>query len=173
MSAPVLLVDNLQKQFPVRRSLGQWMRRQPAQAVVAVDGVSLIVERGRVLGIVGESGCGKSTLARCILRLEEPDGGRVELDGSDLLAMPRRQLRGERRRMQMVFQDPYTSLNPRMTVGAAIAEAALVHGVAGKENVSAYVREMLELVGLSPATAERRPRQLSGSPAPLPLGPRC
>jgi oligopeptide/dipeptide ABC transporter ATP-binding protein len=162
MSDSVLVVERVSKRFPMRRGIGDQLRRRPARAVVAVDDVSLRVERGQVLGIVGETGCGKSTLARCILRLEQIDGGRIELDGRDLVTMSARELRRERRRIQIVFQDPYTSLNPRLTVGDALAEAALVHGLAARVTVDAYVAELLGQVGLQPSTAKQRPRQLSG-----------
>jgi oligopeptide/dipeptide ABC transporter ATP-binding protein len=158
----VLVVDHVSKRFPLRRGAGEHVKKTPARAVVAVDDVSLSVERGRVLGIVGESGCGKSTLARCILQLERADRGRVELGGRDLASLSSRELRRERRRIQMVFQDPYTSLNPRLTVGQAIGEAARVHGTATRSTCEAYVAELLELVGLSPSVANRRPRGLSG-----------
>jgi oligopeptide transport system ATP-binding protein len=161
-STPLLAIDGLQKRFVMERSLGGWLRREPARAVTAVDGVSLAVSRGQILGIVGESGCGKTTLARCVLRLTEPDEGTVRLDGDDLLTLPRGHLRAMRKRIQMVFQDPYTSLNPRLTIGEAIGEAARVHGVVDRSREKAYVTEMLDLVGLVPAVYDRLPRALSG-----------
>jgi oligopeptide transport system ATP-binding protein len=158
----VLVVENLRKSFPMARSFGDTVRRRPPRVLRAVDGVSLHVRRGEVLGVVGESGCGKTTLAHCIMRLLAPDSGSVLLDGTDFLALGRTDLRRARRRIQMVFQDPYTSLNPRRTVGEAIAEAALVHRVVEKGAVDAYVAELLELVGLRASAASRRPRELSG-----------
>jgi oligopeptide transport system ATP-binding protein len=162
VSDPALVVEHVSKRFALRRSLREHIGRASARAVTAVDDVSLTAERGRVLGIVGESGCGKSTLARCILRLEDLDRGRVALLGQDLGELSAKELRRERRRIQMVFQDPYTSLNPRLTIGAAIAEAALVHKIVERDQVEAHVAELLELVGLQASVATRRPRALSG-----------
>jgi oligopeptide/dipeptide ABC transporter ATP-binding protein len=158
----VLTVSDLHKSFPMARSLSNIARRRAPRILRAVDGVSLEVRRGEVLGIVGESGCGKTTLAHCIMRLTPPDSGSVRLDDTDFLGLGRSDLRRARRRIQMVFQDPYTSLNPRRTVGDAIGEAALVHRVATKRDVDAYVGELLELVGLRASAATRRPRELSG-----------
>jgi oligopeptide/dipeptide ABC transporter ATP-binding protein len=160
--ASVLTVSDLHKSFPMARSLSDIVRRRPPRILRAVDGVSLEVRRGEVLGIVGESGCGKTTLAHCIMRLTPPDTGSVRLDDTDFLGLGRTDLRRARRRIQMVFQDPYTSLNPRRTIGDAIGEAALVHGVASKQDVAAYVAELLEIVGLRASAATRRPRELSG-----------
>jgi oligopeptide/dipeptide ABC transporter ATP-binding protein len=128
----------------------------------ALNDVSLTVARGAVLGIVGESGSGKSTLARCLGLLERPDLGRVLLDGADLTALAPRQLRRERRRIQVVFQDPYASLNPRLSVGSAIAEVIRVHRLAPKSAVPARVTELLALVGLPASAASRRPAEFSG-----------
>jgi oligopeptide/dipeptide ABC transporter ATP-binding protein len=158
----VLVVEDLVKTFPVPRTARELLQHRPRRAVVAVDGVSLEVRRGEVLGVVGESGCGKTTLARCVVRLLEPDSGSVRLAGTDLLDLPREELRKARRRIQMIFQDPYTSLNPRQSVGDAIAEAALVHGTTTRAGADAFVAETLALVGLGAATARRRPRELSG-----------
>ena len=121
MNETVLAAEGVHKRFVLRQNAVERLRRRAARVVVAVDDVSLTVERGRILGIVGESGCGKSTLARCILRLEELDGGRVQLDGRDLATLSPRELRGERRRLQTAFQDPYLAQS-RLTVGDAIAE---------------------------------------------------
>jgi oligopeptide/dipeptide ABC transporter ATP-binding protein len=158
----ILVVEDLVKTFPVPRTARELVQRRPRRALVAVDGVSLDVRRGEVLGVVGESGCGKTTLARCVVRLLDPDSGSVRLAGTELLALGRQELRHARRRIQMIFQDPYTSLNPRRTVGDAIAEAALVHGTTTRADAAAFVVETLALVGLGAATARRRPRELSG-----------
>ncbi|MGH3097235.1 MAG: ABC transporter ATP-binding protein [Streptosporangiales bacterium] len=132
-------------------------------AVRAVDGVSLAIERGQTLGVVGESGCGKSTLARLLVRLEDPTAGRVVLDGDDLTAMRRSRLRAARRRIQLVFQNPYASLNPRLTIGDALAEVLHVHGMAaGKAAARHRVAELLEMVGLPASAAGQHPHQLSG-----------
>jgi ABC-type glutathione transport system ATPase component len=159
---PLLVVQGLSKQFGLRRTLAERVARAETQPVRAVDDVSFGLRRGEILGIAGESGSGKTTLARCVIRLVEPDEGTVELGGVDVRAARGRQLRELRRRMQMVFQDPYASLNPRMTVGTALHEAGRVHRRPGSENGEQFVREALERVHLSPALAKRRPRELSG-----------
>jgi oligopeptide/dipeptide ABC transporter ATP-binding protein len=145
--ALILRATNLVKEYPIRRS------RRPLRALA---GVSLELDRGETLGIVGESGCGKSTLARLLVRLEQPTSGTVEFDGVDLTALSGARLRARRRRIQMVFQDPYASLDPRQRVGAAIEEVLRVHELRGR------VDELLGLVGLSHAHAERYPHELSG-----------
>jgi oligopeptide/dipeptide ABC transporter ATP-binding protein len=136
--------------------------KREREPVKALDDVSLAVARHETVALVGESGSGKSTLARVVLRLVEPDRGRVLLDGEDLLAMDRRTLIAARRRIQMVFQDPYSSLNPRRTVQYAIAEPARVHDIVAGSDETAYVAELLDRVGLSTRTASRLPRELSG-----------
>jgi oligopeptide/dipeptide ABC transporter ATP-binding protein len=155
MSA-LLAAEGLVKHFPIRDALGR-----ARGAVRAVDGVSLTLPRGETLAIVGESGCGKSTLGRLLLRLVEPDVGRLFFDGEDLLALSPRALRARRRRMQLVFQDPYGSLDPRMTVEAAIREPLRLHGLhRGAE--AARVAALLERVGLRPEQARRWPHEFSG-----------
>ncbi|MFB9839424.1 ABC transporter ATP-binding protein [Actinoallomurus acaciae] len=153
MNAPVLEVKDLVKHYPVRRS---------GRSVRAVDGVSLSVGPGEVLGLVGESGSGKSTIGRCVLRLTEPTAGSVSLGGRDVTHLSRRALRPLRRDVHMVFQDPYSSLNPRFTVGQIVAEPLRRHGVARGAEVEARVREMLERVGLRAGMRTRRPHELSG-----------
>ena len=160
MTAALLEVTDLEKVFPIVR--GGALRRTVG-AIRAVDGVSLEIAAGETLGLVGESGSGKSTLARCVLRLLEPTAGRVVFDGRDVLACDRRQLRRLRRDMQIVFQDPYRSLDPRMTVEQLIAEPLDVHGLAATRAARrARVAELLALVGLEPGHAARYPRAFSG-----------
>jgi ABC-type glutathione transport system ATPase component len=161
-SAPPLRVEGLCKDFGLRRTVAERIGRTQATPVRAVDDVSFTLRRGEILGCAGESGSGKTTLARCITRLVEPDAGIIELDGVDVRAARGKQLRELRRRMQMVFQDPYSSLNPRMTVGAALHEAGRVHNRPGSEHAEEFVRKALERVHLSGRVATRRPRELSG-----------
>ncbi|HYH33080.1 MAG TPA: oligopeptide/dipeptide ABC transporter ATP-binding protein [Pseudonocardia sp.] len=156
MSEPLLVARDLAKHFPIRSGV----LRRTTGAVKAVDGVDLEVHPGETLGLVGESGCGKSTTARLLLRLMQPTRGELVFDGQDLLAMPRRQLRHVRRDMQIVFQDPQASLNPRMSVGRIVAEPLRTHGYDG--NLRARVLELLGLVGLRPEHAERYPHEFSG-----------
>ncbi|MEO7189601.1 MAG: dipeptide ABC transporter ATP-binding protein [Vicinamibacterales bacterium] len=155
-----LQVENLVKHFAM--STGILFRRQTG-AVKAVDGVSFDLRRGETLGIVGESGCGKSTLARLLVRLETPTGGRVMLDGRDIHQVSGPELRRLRRNLQLVMQDPYSSLNPRMTVGDIIGEPFDIHPeVAPRGTRRTRVRELLEMVGLSPEHINRYPHQFSG-----------
>lgn len=137
-------------------------RRTQSDARPALADVSIRLGRGHVLGLVGESGSGKSTLARCLNLIERPDSGRVTLDGIELTALPRRQLRQHRRRIQIIFQDPYASLNPRLPVGSALAEVLRIHRIVPNDAISARVSELLALVGLPEDAADRFPREFSG-----------
>ena len=163
MTAPPLLhVAGVVKAFPLRRTVRERVSRAETPVHRAVDDVSFQLVRGEILGLAGGSGSGKTTLARCLIRLVEPDAGSVVLDGADVLAARGTALRELRRRMQMVFQDPFASLNPRMTVQAALHEAGRVHRRPGSEDAETFVRRLLEQVHLSPSTAARLPRELSG-----------
>ncbi|WP_327038644.1 dipeptide ABC transporter ATP-binding protein [Micromonospora maris] len=156
----ILDVDNVVKHFPITQGV---LFKRKVGAVKAVDGVSFDLRRGETLGIVGESGCGKSTLARMLMRLERPTAGRATLAGRDLFAASGGELRRIRRNMQMVMQDPYTSLNPRMTVGDIIGEPFEIHPEAApKGSRQQRVQELLDVVGLNPEHINRYPHQFSG-----------
>jgi oligopeptide transport system ATP-binding protein len=155
----LLWVAGLEKTFPVGK--GQLFGRGRA-VLPAVDGVSFDVRRGETFGLVGESGCGKSTIARCVLRLIRPTGGRVFFEGIDLEGLAKPELRRLRRRMQIVFQDPFASLDPRMSTRAIVEEPLLVHGVGNRSTRSRRAMEMLELVGLTADQAGRKPHEFSG-----------
>jgi oligopeptide transport system ATP-binding protein len=154
----LLEVRRLKKHFPVR---GGFLGRERA-AIRAVDGITFWLGRAQTLGLVGESGSGKTTAGRTLLRLIEPSGGEALFEGRDIFAMDRKELRRMRRRAQIVFQDPFASLNPRMTVGDAIREVLRVHRLAKGRAAEARVRELLEIVGLSPLHADRYPHEFSG-----------
>ena len=150
---PLLVATDLVRTYPVRGT---------RQTLTAVAGVSLTLRSGETLGIVGESGCGKSTLARLLVRLEDPTAGRIELDGEDVTALGHGALAGFRRRVQLVFQDPYASLNPRITVGRTLEEVLTVHRLGGRDARHRRVGELLDMVGLAERFAGRYPHQLSG-----------
>jgi oligopeptide transport system ATP-binding protein len=159
MSEPLLRVNELVKQFPVKGGI----LGRAVDHVHAVDGVSFELNAGETLGLVGESGCGKSTTGRCILRLIEPTSGEVWFEGRNITAFSHKELTALRRDLQIIFQDPYASLNPRMTVGAIVGEALIIHGLA--KNRRAFqdrVIELLETVGLTADHARRYPHEFSG-----------
>jgi oligopeptide/dipeptide ABC transporter ATP-binding protein len=158
LDTPLLSVRGLVKHFPVRRGLFG----RAAGAVRAVDGVSLDIAPGETLGVVGESGCGKTTLGRSILRLVEPTAGTIHFDGVDVRSLEGRALRAMRRNLQIIFQDPFSSLNPRMTVGATVREGLTVHRIAEGADADRRVRQLLEEVGLRSEYASRYPHEFSG-----------
>ncbi len=154
----LLQVTNLKKYYPVRRGLFG----RSNQSVKAVDGVSFEIKQGETLGLVGESGCGKTTTGRCILRLIEPDSGEVRFDGNDWLSLRGKELRAMRRHMQMIFQDPYGSLNPRMAISTILEEPLIIHRMGRKNERLERVAELLRIVGLEPAAMRRYPHEFSG-----------
>ena len=158
MTETLLEARDLVKHFTVRGTAF----RGGGEVVHAVDGVSLDVRSGETLGVVGESGCGKSTLGRLLVRLHEPTSGSVRFGGSDITTLSRRRLRPYRREMQMIFQDPYASLNPRKRVGQILGDPFEIHGGLSREKTRLRVRELLETVGLSPDHVNRYPHEFSG-----------
>ena len=157
---PLVEVKGLRMHFPVTEGI---VARRQIGEVKAVDGIDFTVARGETLGLVGESGCGKTTTGRCILRLERPTGGEIRYDGTDIARLGRGELLSLRRRIQVIFQDPYSSLNPRMKVGEIIAEPIKVHRI--ERNAArrgARVRELLSVCGLDPKFADRYPHEMSG-----------
>jgi oligopeptide transport system ATP-binding protein len=155
----LLRVENLVKHFPIRQGL---ILQKRVGAVRAVDGVSFDVHQGETLGLVGESGCGKSTTGRTILQIFRPTSGSVRFDGVNLVNLKGKELRLMRRKMQMIFQDPYASLNPRMTVGEIIGEPLIIHNAARDSEIEDRVANLLEMVGLNPAFGNRYPHEFSG-----------
>ena len=157
---PLLEVRGLRMHFPVTEGM---IARRHIGDVKAVDGVDLAIQRGETLGLVGESGCGKTTMGRCILRLEKPTAGEILYNGIDIARLGRRELVALRRRIQVIFQDPYSSLNPRQKVGSIIGEPMMVHGVEKDPRRRAdRVRELLSVCGLNPNFADRYPHEMSG-----------
>ena len=157
---PLLEVKNLEMYFPINSGL---IFQHKVGDVKAVDGVSFSILPGETLGLVGESGSGKTTIGRSIIQLNRPTAGEIWLDGVDLCTLEGNKLRAMRRRMQMVFQDPYSSLNPRMTIGSIVGEPLIVHNMAkGKKEVREQVAELLHVVGLNPSMVDRYPHEFSG-----------
>ncbi|HEY5046000.1 MAG TPA: ATP-binding cassette domain-containing protein [Solirubrobacteraceae bacterium] len=157
---PLMEVRELEKHFPLTRGV---LLRRKVGAVKAVDGVSFAVMKGETLGIVGETGCGKSTTARLMMRLLEPTAGTVRFDGNDITHLKGAKLKATRRELQMVFQDPYSSLNPRKTVGAIVAEPFAIHGLhPERAERRKKVRELMDTVGLNPEHYNRYPHEFSG-----------
>src|SRR5688572_16000698 len=152
-SSPLIEVRNLVKHFPVDNS---------DDVVQAVDDVSFDMVTGETLGLVGESGCGKSTVGRCLLRLHEPTSGQVLFEGRNIVGLPHRQMQTMRREMQIIFQDPYASLNPRLSIRSIIAEPLKIHGIGDKQSQRARVADLLERVGMDPKYADRYPHEFSG-----------
>lgn len=155
----LLRVENLKKHFPIRRGL---IIQRTVGAVKAVDGISFDIKKGETLGLVGESGCGKSTTGRTILKLHEPTSGNVYYRDTNLAEISSERMRRFRRDLQIIFQDPYASLNPRMTVGKIVGEPLEVHDIGSRKERRERVRELLELVGLNPYFIDRYPHEFSG-----------
>lgn len=155
---PLLEVQGLKKYYPVKQGLF----KKTVGYVKAVDGVDFSIGHGETFGLVGESGCGKTTIGKSILRLTEPTEGSVIFNGSDLLGLGKEELRKQRRNMQIIFQDPYGSLNPRMTIRELIGEPMLKHGIVKNDGISARVKELMEIVGLNPRHMKRYPHEFSG-----------
>ena len=155
----LLRVEKLVKHFPIKKGI---VFQKQVGAVHAVDNISFEVKQGETLGLVGESGCGKSTTGRAVLQLQRPTSGSVIFDGVDLAKAKGNDLRPMRRKMQMIFQDPYASLNPRMTVGEIIGEPMIIHKIAAQNELEARVANLLNLVGLNPAFSTRYPHEFSG-----------
>src|SRR5690606_16939354 len=157
-SDALLVVRGLRKYFPIRKGFFQ----RHAGDVRAVDGVSFHLRKGETLGLVGESGCGKTTTGRAILRMEPPTAGSARFDGRNIVEMERDELRRFRRRAQYIFQDPFSSLNPRMTIWETIREVLTIHGLATGRAADERIAELLRIVGLRPEHAERYPHEFSG-----------
>src|SRR5690606_37150447 len=158
LMTPLLKVDHLSKEFVVERTVFG----RPVKTVRAVDDVSLEIGKGETLALVGESGCGKSTLGRLIMRLVDPSSGTITLTGQDITSLSDRSLKPVRRRVQLIFQDPFASLNPRMTVGQMVAEPLMLHDIVPAAKRTERVKELLQAVGLSAQHINRYPHEFSG-----------
>ncbi len=160
----ILEVRDLKKYFPVRRSFIEIIKKSPQKYVKAVDGISFKIKRGETLSLIGESGCGKTTAGRTILRLIEPTDGKIIFEGRDITNIPEKELRPIRKEMQIIFQDPYASLSPKMKIGEAISHPLLIHNLADKEEAKEIALKMLKRVGLTPEEEfyNRYPHHLSG-----------
>ena len=158
MNDVLINIQNLKKYFPIKRGI----LSRIVGHVKAVDDVSFSIRKGETLGLVGESGCGKTTTGRCILRLIEPTAGQIQFSGHNVLELDRSKMRSLRREMQIIFQDPYSSLNPRITIGGMLEEVLRVHKLAEGETIKKRVAELLEIVGLSSYHARRYPHEFSG-----------
>ncbi len=156
---PLLQVTDLHKHFPIKEGL---LIERKVGEVRAVDGVSFDVQPGETLSLVGESGSGKSTTGYCVLQLMKPTSGSVKFEGTELTELGREELRRMRREMQIVFQDPYSSLDPRMTVGDIVGEPLVVHGIGTRRDRSARIRDLLDVVGFNPSYTNRYPHEFSG-----------
>ena len=159
---PIISVEDAMVHFPVKQSLSQYIKGEPKKFIQALNGVRLEITRGETLGIVGESGCGKSTLARTLVGLETATDGRVRFKGKDIAELRGHQRRSFNRQVQMIFQDPYGSLNPRMTVGQMLKEALSVHHVLPKKGIPARIRELMTLVRLPADAIDKYPHEFSG-----------
>jgi len=158
MEEAMIRVENLKKYFPITGGVFS----RTVGYVKAVEDVSFTINKGETLGLVGESGCGKSTIGRTILRLVEKTDGRVNFNGSEVFELKKKQLRNIRKDMQIIFQDPYSSLNPRMTVGEIVGEALIDHGIASQKEAEEMVRKTIEICGLAPYHVKRYPHEFSG-----------
>ena len=157
---PLLKVEHLSKEFPAES--GMFAKRFSKRVVSAVNDISFEIYPGETFGLVGESGCGKSTTGRTIMRLTKPTAGKVFFQGKDVAEMSKHEIKDMRREMQFIFQDPYASLNPRMTIGEIVSEPMTIHGVGTKEERIERVRELLDVVGLNPEHINRYPHEFSG-----------
>lgn len=159
---PLMEISQLKKYFPIKQNFIERLKRQKSSVVKAVDNVNFTIYKGETFALVGESGCGKSTTGRSLLRLIEPTEGKISFEGKNILEYSREELKKARRKMQIVFQDPYASLHPRMTVGEIIAEPFYIHKIGTREERAKKVEQLMETVGLSPKMKNRYPHEFSG-----------